>query len=318
MIRPCRLPKKSGNALKVADDVLTLDDLRKWSVPGTALAVLGHPIRHSVSPPMHNAALAEMATGNPAFSDWRYYRFDVPPDQLDTALDLLHRKRFRGVNLTVPHKIIAFDLIKTIDPSARPVGAVNTLKWHPDGYEGFNTDGYGLAQGLREDLRTDLGGTDVILLGAGGAGRGAAIECVAQACRSLSIGNRTRQRAEELRALLRQIYPTATVRIFDPGSPPSDLPKDALVINATSAGLKPTDPQPIDLSTLPGRPKVFDMIYNPTETALLGSARSRGFAFANGFSMLIYQGARSLEIWSDVRVPVKAMFHGARQGMSVN
>lgn len=302
----------------MADDILTLDDLRKWSVPGTALAVLGHPIHHSVSPPMHNAALAEMAAESPAFSDWRYYRFEVPPDQLETALKLLHRKRFRGVNLTVPHKVIAFDLIKTIDPSARSVGAVNTLRWHPDGYEGFNTDGYGLVQGLREDLRTDLSGADVILLGAGGAGRGAAIESIAQACHSLSIGNRTRQRAEELRTLLWQIDPAAKVRVFDPGSPPSDLPEDALVINATSAGLKPTDPQPINLSALPGTPRVFDMIYNPAETALLGSARSRGFAFANGFSMLVYQGARSLEIWSDTRVPVKAMFRGARQGMASN
>ena len=116
---------------------------------------------------MHNAALAEMASENPAFSDWRYYRFDIPPDQLGTALKLLHRKRFRGVNLTVPHKVIAFDLIKTIDPSARPVGAVNTLRWQPDGYEGFNTDGYGLALGLREDLQANLSGADVILLGAG-------------------------------------------------------------------------------------------------------------------------------------------------------
>jgi shikimate dehydrogenase len=257
---------------------------------------------------MHNAALAEMAAKDPAFSDWRYYRFDVPPDQLGTALKLLHRKRFHGVNLTVPHKVIAFDLIKTIDPAARPVGAVNTLRWHPDGYEGFNTDGYGLARGLNEDLRVDLFGTDVILLGAGGAGRGAAIECVAQACHSLSIGNRTQQRAEELRTLLRKIDPAADVRVFDPGAPPSDLPPDALVINATSAGLKPTDPQPIDLSTLRGTPKVFDMIYNPPESALLRSARSRGFVFANGFSMLIYQA----------RVPVKAMFRGARQGMAAN
>ena len=302
----------------MADDVLTLDDLRVWSAPGTALAVLGHPIHHSVSPPMHNAALEAMAADSSAFSEWRYYRFDVPPDQLESALKLLHRKRFHGVNLTVPHKVIAFDLIKTIDPSARPVGAVNTLRWHPDGYEGFNTDGYGLARGLTEDLRVDLGGTDVILLGAGGAGRGAAIECVAQACRSLSIGNRTQQRAEELRALLRQIDPVADVRIFDPGAPPSDLPEDALVINATSAGLKPTDPQPIDLSSLRGTPKVFDMIYNPAETALLGSARSRGFAFANGFSMLIYQGARSLEIWSGEQVPIEAMYRGAREGMAAN
>jgi shikimate dehydrogenase len=267
---------------------------------------------------MHNAALAVMAAENSAFAQWHYFRFDIPPDQLETALKLLHRKRFHGVNLTVPHKVIAYDLIKAIDPSARPVGAVNTLRWHPDGYEGFNTDGYGLTRGLSDDLQVNLRGTDVILLGAGGAGRGAAIECVAQGCRSLCIGNRTRQRAEELSALLRQIDPAADVRIFDPDAPPSDLPADALVINATSAGLKPTDPQPIDLSSLPGTPKIFDMIYNPPETALLGSARSRGFAFANGFSMLIYQGARSLEIWSGEKIPVEAMFRGAREGMVAN
>jgi len=300
----------------VADDVLTLEHLREWSAPGTALAVLGHPIHHSVSPAMHNAALAEMATENPAFSDWRYYRFDVPPAQLEIALSLLHRKHFRGVNLTVPHKVIAFDLIQAIDRSARPVGAVNTLRWHRDGFEGFNTDGYGLDRGLKKDLQTDLAGTDVILLGAGGAGRGAAIECVNRACRSLFIGNRTRQRAEELKALLGELDPSAEVQVFDPADPPSDLPESALVINATSAGLKPTDPQPIDLSLLPGRPKVFDMIYNPRQTSLLASARSRGLECANGFSMLIYQGARSLELWSKVHVPIHAMFLGARRGMA--
>ena len=267
---------------------------------------------------MHNEALAEMAAADSAFADWRYHRFDIPPEEVETALKLLHRKRFLGVNLTAPHKVIAFDLIKTIDPSARPVGAVNTLRWRPDGYEGFNTDGYGLRIGLREDLQIDLSGADIVLLGAGGAARGAAIECIIQACRSLSIGNRTRQRSVDLKTLLRQIDPTADVRIFDPGSPPSDLPQDAIVINATAAGLKPTDPQPIDLTALPGRPIVFDMIYNPPESALLGSARLRGLEFANGFSMLIYQGLRSLEIWSEASVPVEAMFRGARQGLAAN
>lgn len=302
----------------MADEVLTLDELREWSAPGIALAVLGHPIHHSVSPPMHNSALEEMAAVDPNFADWRYYRFDVPPDELETALKLLHQKRFLGVNLTVPHKIIAFNLVETIDLSAKPIGAVNTLRWRPNGYEGFNTDGYGLRLGLREDLRADLFGADIVLIGAGGAARGAAIECVTQSCRSLSIGNRTRQRAEDLRTLLVQIEPTAKVRVFDPGAPPTDLPKDALLINATSAGLRPTDPQPINLAALPGKPKVFDMIYNPPESALLGSARSIGLEFANGFSMLIYQGMRSLEIWSEADVPVEAMFRGARQGIAAN
>ncbi|MEZ5277756.1 MAG: shikimate dehydrogenase [Opitutaceae bacterium] len=298
------------------DDVLTLEDLRTWSAPGTALAVLGHPIRHSVSPPMHNTALAEMARTRPEFRDWRYHRFEVHPDDLPVALELLHGKRFLGINLTVPHKILAVDLIRRVDPSALPINAVNTLLWQPGGYVGFNTDGYGLAEGLRHDLKLELGSDPVILLGSGGAARGAAIECLQRGCREIAIGNRTRRRADELTESLRALHPSAAIRTFDPAAPPADLPPDALVINATSAGLKPADPEPIDLSRLRGRPCVFDMIYNPPETALLRSARRAGLACANGFSMLIFQGVRSLGIWSKAEVPVDAMFRGARAGLT--
>ena len=103
--------------------VLTLRELEHWSRPGTSLAVLGHPIRHSISPPMHNAALADLARGDARFKDWEYFRFDVPPADLPAALRLLHAKRFRGVNLTVPHKVLAFDLVAAVAPAARPVGA---------------------------------------------------------------------------------------------------------------------------------------------------------------------------------------------------
>ena len=109
--------------------VLTLRDLEAWSAPGTALAVLGHPIKHSVSPPMHNAALARLAGTDPRFADWRYVRFEIHPDDLPGALELLYEKKFRGVNLTVPHKVIAFDRVTEVDRAARPVGAVNTLRW---------------------------------------------------------------------------------------------------------------------------------------------------------------------------------------------
>lgn len=264
---------------------------------------------------MHNAALGEMALTYPAFASWRYHRFDVPPDDLPRALSLLHRNQFLGVNLTVPHKILAVDLIDRVDPSAQPVGAVNTLLWRPEGYAGFNTDGYGLAEGLHHDLKLRLGTLSIVLLGAGGAARGAAIECLQRGCPSIAIGNRTQSRAEDLARLLTSLRPDVSVRIFDPSAPPDDLPADALVINATSAGLKPTDPEPIDLGCLPGRPSVFDMIYNPPQTPLLRSARARGLDCTNGLSMLIYQGVRSLEIWSGSAVPVNAMFRGAREGL---
>ena len=112
-----------------ADPIHTLADLENWSFSGTALAVLGHPIKHSLSPPMHHAALAGLARTAPAYATWRYFRFDVPPEELPRALALLHAKRFRGLNLTVPHKVLAVAQVAAVDAAARPVGAVNTLRW---------------------------------------------------------------------------------------------------------------------------------------------------------------------------------------------
>lgn len=303
------------------DDARTysLDDLEAWSRPGVSLAVLGHPIKHSISPAMHNAALAEMTRKTTRFADWRYFRFEVPPEELPRALDLLHAKQFRGVNLTVPHKILAFGSprVAAIDPAARPVGAINTLRWRADGWEGFNTDGYGLHEALREDLRGDLADAHVILLGAGGAARGAAVECLQSRVASLWIANRTR---DNLDALLAQLAPLAgeiPVHGFDPRNPPAALPAGAWVINATSAGLKPSDPPPADLAALPSPRGVYDMIYNPPETALLAAARSRGLPAANGLSMLVHQGARALELWTGENVPVDAMRRAARAAMGV-
>ncbi|AKC83643.1 shikimate dehydrogenase [Verrucomicrobia bacterium IMCC26134] len=300
------------------DDTVTytLADLENWSRPGTALAVLGHPIRHSVSPAMHNAALAWMALEDARFADWRYDRFEVLPEDLPRALALLHAKNFRGVNLTVPHKILAVSQVASIDPAARLVGAVNTLRWREDGWEGFNTDGYGLVGGLREDLGVSLTGANVILLGAGGAARGAAVECLQRGCASLWIANRTRSNLDELLALLAPLAGEAVLRGFDPSTAgAAGLPAGAVVVNATSAGLKATDPLPIDLGTLPSPCAVYDMIYNPAETALLVAARVRHVPAANGLSMLVYQGARALEIWTGRAVPVDAMAAAARAAM---
>lgn len=294
------LHKSSSPLSASAAPVLGLSDLATWSRPGTSLAVLGHPIKHSISPPMHNAALAELARQDARFTDWEYFRFDVPPEDLPRALELLHAKRFHGVNLTVPHKIIAFDRVARVDAAARPVGAVNTLRWSEGGWQGFNTDGYGLASAVRETLARDLAGSHVILLGAGGAARGAAVECLQRGCASLAIANRT---PENLAALLQTLNPlagTTLVRGFSPAAPPADLPAGALVINATSAGLRDTDPLPIDLSTLPRPAAVYDMIYNPPQTPLLRAAEALGLRFANGLSMLVHQGAKALEIWSGI------------------
>mgnify|MGYP003676241253 CR=1 FL=1 len=289
------------------EPVLTLTDLDNWSFDGTALAVLGHPNKHSISPPMHNAALARMATDDDRFQSWRYFRFDVPPEQLPQALDRLHAAGFFGLNLTVPHKVLAFGTIARVDPSAQPIGAVNTLRRSDAGWQGFNTDGYGLATAVQENLGINLATTPIILLGAGGAARGAAVECLQRGCASLHISNRTAANRDALLAQLRPIQGETPLTGFSPTEIPTDLPANALVINATSAGLKPEDPLPIELGQLPQPQGIFDMIYNPAETKLLAAAKASGIPTANGLSMLIHQGVRSLEIWSEAEVPVAAM-----------
>lgn len=280
------------------DSVLTLADLKTWSHPGTSLAVLGHPIRHSVSPAMHHAALAGLTRVDARFADWKYLRFDIPPADLPAALELFHAKKFHGLNLTVPHKVLAFDQVVAIDPDAVQVGAVNTLLWEPRGWRSFNTDGYGLATAVRETLGLDLVDAPVILLGAGGAARGAAVECLRRGCALLWIANRSRENLDALLALLAPLSKDIPVRGFAADCPPADLSSGALVVNATSAGLHANDPAPIDLAGLPRPAAVFDMIYNPPQTALLRSAAALGIPHANGLAMLVHQGAKSLEIWS--------------------
>jgi len=282
------------------DPVLTLADLESWSRAEPSLAVVGHPIGHSLSPPMHNAALAALARSEARFAGWRYFRFEVRPDDLPRALVLLHAKKFRGVNLTVPHKIIAFDCVARVDEAAVPVGAVNTLLWTEKGWEGFNTDGYGLATALRETLGRELAGTPVVLLGAGGAARGAAVEALARGCAGLWIVNRTKKNGEALLAALRPVMGKIPVREWDGTAGADAPPAGALVVNATSAGLRGDDTAPLNLAAMPRPAAVFDMIYNPPRTPLLLQAESLGIPAANGLAMLVHQGAKSLEIWTGV------------------
>lgn len=306
------------------EPVLSLSDLTAWPRPGTHLAVLGHPIKHSISPPMHNAALAELAKADPQFADWKYHRFEVHPDELPSALERLLAAGFLGINLTVPHKIIAFNEVSTSE-SAALIGAVNTLVNEDGAWWGHNTDGYGLRLSILNDLGLMLAGADVLLLGAGGAARGAAVECLQRGVRSLRIVNRT---AATRDALLAQLAPLAggiPLSGLAPTDLPGNLPPGLLVINATSAGLKPTDAPPIDLASLPRPRAVFDMIYNPAETTLLAQARALDIPAANGLGMLVHQGARSLQHWikaatgrADAPIPTDVMRAAAEASLAAH
>ena len=300
----------------VPETIHTLADLAGWSFPGTALAVLGHPIAHSLSPVIHNAALAALAKTDARFAGWRYFKFDVAPADLPAALKEFHRLNFRGLNLTVPHKSIVIEHLAGSDSFVRAAGAANTLSRVEAGWEGANTDGYGLATALQQQLGAELAGAAIILLGAGGAARGAAVECLRARGAALWIGNRTRATLTGLLAELAPLAGGTELHGFDLANPPPGLPAGAIVINATSLGLKPGDAAPVDLKKIPAPRCVFDMIYRPAQTTLLRDAAQLGIAQANGLGMLVHQGARSLSIWTGAAVPVAVMQAAADAALS--
>lgn len=302
------------------ESVLPSEDLDAVSLPGVPLAVLGYPVKHSISPAIHNAALAEMAKTDPAFGQWLYHCVEVPAERLPEVLPKLRHAGFHGLNLTIPHKVQAMGLVENLSSEAECIGAVNTLIASPEtsGWNGDNTDGHGFEQAVRRDLGVELGSSRVILLGAGGAARAAAARCLLADCPEVHIGNRSPERLDELLALL-PVSPSgrrATGFVFS--SPPEDLPKgeDVLIVNATSLGLRYEDPAPFDLAGFSAEAKLYDMIYNPPETDLLREARGRGMEAANGLSMLVLQAARSLEVWTQAEVPVDTMFAAAEEALS--
>ncbi|HUG10881.1 MAG TPA: shikimate dehydrogenase [Opitutaceae bacterium] len=303
-------------SLRSTDSTLTPADLADWSEPGTHLAVIGDPVRHSLSPPMHNAALAQMAKVDARFASWRYWKIEASAEALPETLSVLHRLGFVGVNLTMPHKQIAVSLVTAIDPHAAAMGAVNTLRRTPSGYEGFNSDGYGIIEALRESIGVQVAGADIVLLGAGGAARAAAVAFVERGCRSLSIGYRSPGPFDALGGILRPIAGASIVRGFTLAEPPLDLPANAVIVNATPLGLKPGDPPPVDLARFPGKPAVYDMNYSHANTALTLEATRLGLRAASGLSMLVHQGVRSLEIWSGAKVPVDVMSAAASAALA--
>ncbi len=296
---------------------LTLDDLGTWTRPGPTVGVLGHPIRHSLSPAMHNAALKSLSGKDSRFSSWSYFAFDVPPTQLAEALPRFIERGFRGLNLTIPHKVDVVPLLTSVDSLAARMGAVNTLIIDPvtQGIHGVNTDGYGISRAVQDELGTSLRGRCVILLGAGGAARAIAVQCLSEGCAELWIGNRSTSRLESLIALVSGAFPEAADRIrgFSLDRPP-ELFEPALVINATALGLQADDPSPVSLEYFPEGTRIYDTTYG-VPNALRAAAGRGGFRYADGLAMLVWQGARSLELWTGAEPPVERMAEAARAAL---
>ena len=296
---------------------LEIGELSPLADGQVGLAVLGCPIAHSISPQLHNAALKKMSESNPEYAHWIYHKIEVPADQIAEALPKLAEMGYRGLNLTIPHKVEVLPLVERIDEEAKLMGAVNTLRWNGSGWIGRNTDGYGLEKGVLEDLSVSLENSEVLVLGAGGAARAAVAKCLLKGCAGVRVANRSLERLSEMSETLGEEFGKERIHPFALSSIPQETRdlNNLLVINATSLGLREEDPSPLSLAGLSSDTKVYDMIYNPPETALLTEARKAGMAFGNGLSMLVHQAARALEIWTDEPVPADVMLKEAELAM---
>ena len=285
-----------------------MDHLDFAAAVGRRLAVLGDPIKHSLSPAMHNAALAYMAADYPEMVDWCYHAIHVPASDLKLALQRLHEAGVTGINLTIPHKVIVLEFLQGIDDTAVRMGAVNTLKWTESGYYGSNTDGYGIQKGIAESLGRELTGADVWLFGAGGAARGILIACLDAGARRVTVINRSKERLAEFTGNLLRLDPgdKTELRFFASVDNPGDPGTQAILINATSLGLKAEDPSPVPESFLLPGICVYDTTYGAANQ-LARDCRARGLAYADGLPMLVWQGVRSLEIWTGKPVSAEHM-----------
>jgi shikimate dehydrogenase len=274
-------------------------------------AVFGLPIAHSASPAMHNAAFAALGL------NWRYLAFEVDPENLRAAIEGAKAMNFAGINLTVPHKLLAVEMMDELDESAKKWDAVNTIKFVQSPKSkvqcavGFNTDADAIVTALREGLKLKLRGAKVLLLGAGGAGRTAALKLASENVAELFLVNRTQSKAEEIAGEIKKQFPSVKITVGFPKA------KVDLLLNATSLGLKVDDSSPLDKKqfSLKQTRSVYDMIYRPAETKLLAAAKKSGCKTANGLGMLLHQGAKAFEIWTGKPAPLDVMRRALEQNI---
>jgi shikimate dehydrogenase len=270
----------------------------------TPFAVLGHPIGHTLSPVMHNAAFSALNMNAV------YLAFDVHPDRLMDVLPAMQAMGFGGVNLTVPLKEVAFRGLSALDPTARMLGAVNTVAFTENGLKGYNTDGEGFVIALREAFDTKLDGLSVFVLGSGGAGRAVALTCASRGAGQVVVTDLDEPRAERLAEELR----TATMSPAKANAvpPETDAWHDALavadlVIQATPVGMKPGQPSLLPAGAFRPGQLAYDLIYMYPETAFMQAASKAGARTANGLGLLLHQGAYAFKIWTGQEPPCDIM-----------
>lgn len=266
--------------------------------------VIGWPVRHSLSPPMHNAAFAALGL------NWVYVPFAVDPGRIAGAMEAVRALDLAGLNVTIPHKLAVVPHLDEISEDARILGAVNTIVNREGRLLGHNTDGPGFLRSLRE-LGEDVAGREVALIGAGGSARAVALAVCRAGATRLSIVNRTVEKAQAVVAMLQEALPEVPAEaVALEGAEAADMVRAAqVIIDSTAVGMYPHhEAEPvIPARWLHSGQTVCDLTYNPRLTVLLRAALAVGARTLDGTGMLVHQGALAFEYWTGQPAPVEAM-----------
>ncbi len=263
--------------------------------------VIGHPVGHSLSPAMHSAAIEALGL------DAVYLAFEVPPERVAGALEGMRAMGLRGLNVTIPHKAAVMSLVDDVDDAARRAQGVNTVTNDGGRLLGSSTDGPGFMRSLVE-AGVEARGSEVLLVGSGGAARAIAATLATEAKGILVAARNPDARSELVRAV-RELGGVAEAMDLTESSLCAGLQTCRMLINCTPLGMWPRTEAciPVRSEDMTADHVVVDIVPNPTETMLLRRAAERGAKIVDGLAMLVHQGAISLEIWTGETAPVQAM-----------
>jgi shikimate dehydrogenase len=280
------------------------------AITGTTqlLGVIGDPIGHSLSPVMHNAALAKLG------QNFVYLPFPVATERLADALKGFAAVGLRGFSVTIPHKQAIMPLLSQISPVAEAIGAVNTVCWTDQGWFGTNTDAAGFVAPLKQiqpQIQRDWSQIQAVVLGNGGAARAVVAGCTELGFGQIQVVGRNPAKLEAFAASWQNSPLQPSLQVQDWSKLPQLLPQAGLIVNTTPIGMHPhpaaSPLSEAELEQIAPQTIAYDLIYTPRPTQFLRQAQERGAICLDGLEMLVQQGAVALELWLNQPAPVEVM-----------
>lgn len=268
------------------------------------VVILGNPLGHSVSPPMHNRVFRKLGL------DYCYMPIEVNNEDLGVVFRGLTKMNVVGCNVTIPHKVRIMQYLDELDPVAATIGAVNTICIKDGKTKGYNTDGEGFIRSLEEEADLEVRGKRFFILGCGGAARAIGMTLAFQGAEKIVFCNRTVSKAEQLATEINTKIGNLSQFIgIEQAEQAAEIAKCDIIINTTSVGMHPHENSlPLDESLISDRHVVADIVYNPQMTLLLKKAKEKGARIVPGLGMLVYQGAAAFKLFTSVDPLVEEMW----------